>query len=166
MTSGYSRDVLDRPQHPFGRLLPCASPPGRRAYRRARGLRVEGSIMAASAQAAPARLPSISEVDRADEKLGSFMSDLDFFASDVAAFVREDVSLEDAAFMARAGIAVEEKCRYTDPATIVRLLVFADETLDDLDRIRDDAQKLRGDLLWAYRECVIEPDGRRKMRDA
>jgi hypothetical protein len=66
--------------------------------------------------------------------------------------------------MDRAGIAVDEKRRYADPATIARLLVFADDTLEDLERIRCDAEKLRRDLLWVYRDCVMESSGRRQMR--
>jgi hypothetical protein len=111
---------------------------------------------------AVAQLPRISDVDRVNAKLGSVMSDLDVLASNVAAFFTDDVSHDDAVFMERAGIAVDEKQRHADPATIARLLVFADETLNDLETIRDYALRLRRDLLVAYREFVLEPSGRRR----
>ena len=100
-------------------------------------------------------LPKISEVDAADHTIGAFKSDLDKFKSAAETFVRF-VSLNDGMFLEKAGIEVREQRRNADPAIIARLLVFADEVLDDVDQIREDALALRRDLLTAYREFVIE----------
>jgi hypothetical protein len=103
-------------------------------------------------------LPRISDVDAADNKLGSFMSDLDSLTSDVETFSRDAVPLDDADFLHRASIAYEDRERHADPATIARLLVFADEGLEVAGRIREDATRLRKALLAIYREQVIEAD--------
>jgi len=112
------------------------------------------------------QLPSISVIDAADEKMGSFLSDLDDFTSSVKALASNSVPLQDAVFMSKAGIDFEEPPTYIDPALVARLLVFTDEILaDDLDTLRRDAESLRSDLLWIYRMQVIEPSGRRDARE-
>jgi hypothetical protein len=110
------------------------------------------------------RLPSISDVDRADDKLAGFISDLDAFASRAhEKYVSAGVSLEDAAFMVESGIAVEPSdAAASDPAVIARLLVFADEVIDEVELIEQRAIALRHALLVGYRETVIERSGRRR----
>ena len=145
-----SAEVLFARRGESGALIACAPPAS-----------AEGSTMSTTTTPA-VRLPPISEVDRADEKLGSFKSDLDSIRSQTKVFAGNDVSLEDATFLSKTGVEFAERPRSTDPATIARLLVFADEVLDDVEDIREDAKKLRQDLLWAYRMFVIEPSGRRR----
>jgi hypothetical protein len=108
-------------------------------------------------------LPAISAVDAADEKIGSFLSDLDMITSDVAIFAGDEMPLADAVFMSKHGIKIPTgRPRHADPATIARLLVFANEIVDDADSIKRDAEKLREALLSIYRNHVI--DGRRFTR--
>jgi hypothetical protein len=111
-------------------------------------------------------LPSISEVDVADDAIGKFLSDLDWFASAAEKFRGDDVSLEDHVFMDRNGIEFENAPRHVDPAIIARLLVFADEAIDDADKIKRDAERLRGELLTIYRGFVIERSRQRRSDDA
>jgi hypothetical protein len=103
-------------------------------------------------------LPRISDVDTADEHLGRFMSALDSFASEVDAFSRDPVPLDDAHFLFKAGIEYEHRERHADPATIARLLVFADEVLDNLEYVRAEATRLRKALLTIYRYQIIESE--------
>jgi hypothetical protein len=111
-------------------------------------------------------LPPISAVDAADESLGSFKSELASMKLEAATFV-SFVPLDDAHFLDQAGIEVQEPRRHIDPALIARLLVFADDILDDVEYIRKDALALRGSLLTAYREFVIEGRcWREEARDA
>ena len=107
-------------------------------------------------------LPSISEVEEADERCGLFMSSLDALASSVEALSSNDHSHEDEWFAEKNGIELEHRPRYISPATLARGLVFADEVLDDLDVIRENATKLRAALLRLYRYKVIEPSGRER----
>jgi hypothetical protein len=103
-------------------------------------------------------LPSISTVDEADDLLARFLSRLEDFAVTAESFGSDPVSLEDAHFLDRAGIDFEHRERIADPATIARLLVFADETLDDADTVRREAARLREALLVIYRYLVIDRD--------
>jgi hypothetical protein len=110
-------------------------------------------------------LPAISVVDRADNYAGLLLSELDSITSAVERFAGEEVSLEDAVFLDRHGIALdEEEVRNADPALIARLLVFANELEVDAETIREDAARLRTALLAIYRENVYELSGRRRMR--
>lgn len=106
-------------------------------------------------------LPPISKVDHADSHLGLFLSDLDSLTSEVERFAYET---DDAAFLAIHGIASDEGKRVVDPATVARLLVFADELETDAKAVLDYGQKLRAALLSVYRENILEPSGRREMR--
>ena len=107
-------------------------------------------------------LPSISEVDEADEALGQLTSRLEDLASTVDRLDGNDHSLEDELFAEKSGIELERSPRYIDPAALARALVFADEVLDDLGPIRENAMKLRQALLNLYRFHVIEPSGRER----
>ena len=116
--------------------------------------------------AAQLALPSVEEVDAVDEKLGSFLSDLDDFASRVQGLVEPAKSLEDCSFLVRAGIAVgDEAPSNLDPAVFARLLVFADELLGDAQHITDYAAKMGQNLLWIHREVVLDPATRRDTRE-
>jgi hypothetical protein len=109
-------------------------------------------------------LPTISQVDRADDHLGLLLSDLDWMTSDVASFSDSTERMDDAVFLSRHGIADDPEHRYVEPATIARLLVFADELEGDAEALREYAVRLRGSLLWIYRQHIFEPSGRRRMR--
>ena len=100
-------------------------------------------------------LPAISRVDVADRRIGDFMGDLEKFRRQAETFA-SFVPLDDAYFLERAGIEVQEQRRHADPAIIARLLVFAVDVLEDADRIREDALALRGHLLAAYHQFVVE----------
>ena len=101
-------------------------------------------------------LPAVDEVDAADAKIGSFMSDLDAFRSTVEEYASDDMSLEDAVFLDGAGVATANRPRDVDLAEYARLLAFAAEVLRDAEYIAEDARKLQAALLRAYREYVIE----------
>jgi hypothetical protein len=109
-------------------------------------------------------LPTISAVDRADNHLGMLLSDLDWMSSHIERFADEEVSLEDAVFRTDNGIDVDEAPRHVDPAIIARLLVFANELEVDAEAIREYAGRLRASLLSIYRQHLVEPSGRRRMR--
>lgn len=113
-------------------------------------------------------LPPISAVDEADHKLGSFISDLDHLRSEAERFAGESVSLDDAVFLNHAGVEIDEPPREADPALFARLLVFANETIEDAEHIAEDARKLRSALLDAYRYLLIDgrslPTGGRVIR--
>ena len=111
--------------------------------------------------AATMYLPGISEVDDADGKLGSLLSDLDVFVRATEQFSGDDIPLEEALFLDKSGIAFENAPRHVDPAVIARLLVFAEEALDDAEKIRDQPESLRSALLSIYRNYVIERLDRR-----
>jgi hypothetical protein len=110
----------------------------------------------------PPRLPAISEIDRAYEGLGKFISDLDMIVSEAEEFATgESVPVEDYVFMREHGIAVGDDTitaarLATDPAVIARLLVLSIELEDDADTIHRDALRLREQAVTAYREYVIE----------
>ncbi|MGH2921824.1 MAG: hypothetical protein ACRDKU_07160 [Gaiellaceae bacterium] len=105
-------------------------------------------------------LPQISEIDEADDLAARFGSALDDFTTRAEKYIGNDVKLDDAAFLLANGIAVDERPRHADPALFARLLVFADDALDEAERIAEDARRLRRALLVGYREFVI--DGRRR----
>jgi hypothetical protein len=102
-------------------------------------------------------LPSVAEIDAADDKLGEFLSDLDWFTSSAARLAGPAVPLADAVFMCKAGIAFSDRVPFEyDEASFARLLVFANEIETDAERTKEDAAKLRAALLSIYREHVIE----------
>lgn len=112
------------------------------------------------------QLPPISAIDAADEKVGLLLSDLDGFRHTVEVLCGDDVPLADHVFMAKAGIATEERPSYIDPALVCRLLVLVDELLShDLEALRVDAEKIRARLLELYRGEIIEQEGRRRARE-
>ena len=61
-------------------------------------------------------LPGISEVDDADRKLGSLLSDLNVFVRAAQQFDGDDLPLEDALFLDKSGITFENAPRHVDPA--------------------------------------------------
>lgn len=105
-------------------------------------------------------LPAPSVVDAAEAHLGELLSELDSFVHAAEVFSGHQLPLEDAVFLSRNGIEPDpEPSRHVDPAIIARLLVFADELLDDVDAIRAHAENLRRLLLTSYRRHVIERPG-------
>jgi hypothetical protein len=111
-------------------------------------------------------LPAISVVDRADDHLGRLLSDVDAMTSAVESFVGDGMPLHDFLFLRQSGIAIEDSPRHPDPATLARLLVFANELADDAKAIEDYAQRLRAALLTTYRECIIDRRLQREATDA
>jgi hypothetical protein len=110
-------------------------------------------------------LPSIRAIDAADERIGTFLSDLDDFRHRVAILCGENVSIEDASFMLKTGIEIDPEPAHVDPAVLARLLVLVDDVLvNDLETIKRDAEDIRTNLLSLYRENVIEPSGRSRAR--
>ncbi len=103
------------------------------------------------------RLPSVDEINLADDQLAAAKSALDDFTSRAQAFVGlvetipEGVTLED--FIADQAATERE----VDVEALARLLVFADELLEDADDIRAYAIALRQHLLTSYRSYVLEP---------
>ena len=125
--------------------------------------------MSATTTPADIRLPAISHVDRADDRFGLFRSDLDSLRSQLEQFGGDDMPIADAVFLYDNGITLDEQePREVDPAILARLLVFADELLDDLDSVAEDAKRLRSAVLDNYRHLVIEgrslPAGGRVVR--
>jgi hypothetical protein len=103
---------------PRSRIAPCSIRPSilfalyaRQASRpvaespRPGGLSAEGGLMATTPNPAPLEeeLPWTHEVDQADQKLGSFLSDLDLIASSVKRFEGDPISLEEHARLVREG---------------------------------------------------------------
>src|SRR4051812_4182485 len=77
-------------------------------------------------------LPAVSAVDRTDATLATAWPARDGMADELERFALGDGSLADAAFLARAGIAVETDDdeaarRDVSEAAVARLLVFANE---------------------------------------
>jgi hypothetical protein len=110
-------------------------------------------------------LPAISDVDRADDHLGHLLSDLDSLTSEIERYAGETVPIGDHVFLSANGIAPDdEPDEYVDPAIIARLLVFANELEEDGETVLDYGRRIRGSLLWIYRERVFEPNGRSRAR--
>jgi Txe/YoeB family toxin of Txe-Axe toxin-antitoxin module len=125
--------------------------------RRVRGPRRRKEALVATTTRVP-RLPTLTDIDEADEKLGSFMSSLDWFRSEAEMLDRgRDISLDVLVAMGRANIDPPDDYSYEhDDKTFARLLVLADELERDADTIRKDAEKLRQALLGIYRHRVHE----------
>jgi hypothetical protein len=100
-------------------------------------------------------LPPISDVDKADELIGGFLSDLDDLHRRVNELTRT-VPLEDLAFTEANGIQLDNRPVHIEPAAVARLLVFADEVIEDAAHIAEYAEKIRGGVLRLYRNHVIE----------
>jgi hypothetical protein len=104
-------------------------------------------------------LPSIHEVDEADNQLGSFLSDLDHLVSTVKTLAGGDLSLEEATRLVEVGKPLPHHHLHIDPAVFARLLVFADELERVAQSVKKDAGELRFSLLSLYRFEVIEKGG-------
>lgn len=107
--------------------------------------------MSATATRVP-RLPTLNDIEEADNKLGSFMSSLDWFTSEAEAIDKgREIPLDVAAAMIRNNVEFEDSFPYEhDDKTFARLLVFADELLNDAESIERDAHRLRQALLGIY----------------
>jgi hypothetical protein len=109
-------------------------------------------------------LPAISDVDRADDHLGHLLSALDSLTDEIEHYA-EGAHIEDYVFLTGNGIAPDdEPDEYVDPAIIARLLVFANELEEDGEAVVEYGRRIRGSLLWIYRERVFEPNGRSRAR--
>jgi hypothetical protein len=99
---------------------------------------------------------TVEEIDLADHKLSSYVADLDAFLAAARHDVGTDASLEDAAFMHRAGIASDAAESAIEDEAFRRLLVHASETIDVAETIKRDAENLRDLLVRLYRDATID----------
>jgi hypothetical protein len=106
------------------------------------------------------RLPTFADIEEAEEKLGSFMSSLDWFTSEAEGIDKgRDIPLDVLIAMGRAKIRPPDNFPYEhDERVFARLLVFADELDTDAESIRKDAARLRQALLGIYRHRIIDPE--------
>jgi hypothetical protein len=105
----------------------------------------------------PPGLPSIADVDAADQHLGAFMSELDWFVTQTKRLEGDDLPVEDYVFLLKAGVDWPDYEIAIEPETFPRLLVFANQLEGDAEKIKEDAAELRRHLLNAYQEYVTEP---------
>ena len=101
-------------------------------------------------------LPTLEEVEATDHKLGSALSDLDDFAHRVERMCGDTQSVDDYAFMVTAKVTLPSEPIAYDGERFARLLVFADELVEDAERLRKDAERLRAHLLQLYRSEVTD----------
>jgi len=113
----------------------------------------------ATKTAEPLTLPTIAEVQAAESKVGSALSDLDVFLHDlqrIAGRKAPDELLKKGDL--DAIIAYEKPPAWIfDPETFARLLVLAGDLQEDARRLGADAEKLQTALLRLYRDRVIDP---------
>jgi hypothetical protein len=106
--------------------------------------------------AAVETLPPTDDVNEVDNKLGSFLSDLDSLTSVVESLEGDGISFDEALRLENLGIKWEPRNIEIDSEALARLLVFADELTTDAERITEYAEKLRHALLSLYRWHVLE----------
>jgi hypothetical protein len=104
-------------------------------------------------------LPSLGEIEATDEKLGSTLSDLECFASIVKHLCGDEppLPLDEALSRLREGTLPDLPAFEYEAAQFARLLVLADEVLEDAERLGSYASELRDGLLQLYRDRVLEP---------
>jgi hypothetical protein len=101
-------------------------------------------------------LPSIVTVNEIEEKLGLFLSDLDALEGDVSKLDGDPISLEEHVMLDKMGVRWPERELDIRPDVLARLLVFANELEDDVQRITEHGRRLRTSLLSLYRLQVVE----------
>ena len=97
-------------------------------------------------------LPSRSELELADYKIGSFLSDLDSMLSAVKGLSPNSITVEEYLRLTEAG----EELPATPPldeAELARIVVFATEVLGDAERIAELAQALQREAAALHREA-------------
>lgn len=100
----------------------------------------------------PPRLPSAEALALAEEKLTSFKSDLDWFASNLERAARgEPMTLAQYRYAVAEAIELPEHERY-DRDELARLVVFATNVLSDAEEIAADGRTLQQAALALYNE--------------
>ncbi len=108
-------------------------------------------------------LPAPAEIELADYLMSTFLTELDSVAMDVKSALGLTVPIEEALATWRSGgemIQTEE----LDAATVLRLLEFAGDLLEDAERIQITAREMQRALLSAWRSQreLADPDGVRE----
>jgi hypothetical protein len=108
----------------------------------------------------PVELPSIEEIELADYKLGSLLSDLDMIERAVKDVDGVGMSVEE--YLADPA-GVEKAMKATDeavePETLLRLLAFANEIQNDGQTLTKYGESLQSLVLSIYTEAVLNrPD--------
>ena len=107
-------------------------------------------------------LPNGAEVDLADYKIGSVMSDLDSIRSALERCAGDTISLREYRYREAEGIALPESPGY-DPDELARLVVFATDVLADVETIRDDARAIQETARHLYHEQAYDDRAHRAL---
>ena len=117
----------------------------------------------AAALTEPARLPSVEEVRKTDDRLGSVLSDLDWFTTTLEQLTGDELPAQDYLFMRKEGISWPDRPVGFDPAAYAALVRSWLELDEGADLIKEYAAQLRASLN-AYRVFVIDGTDRREVR--
>jgi hypothetical protein len=104
-------------------------------------------------------LPTLEEIDAADDKICSVLSRVDEFVMLAEKIDQAGVvSLADYQ-MSERGIALDDDPEFLfEPASFLRLLVLATDRQEDAERLRADAQKLEETLRAVYHKHLDEEE--------
>lgn len=107
-------------------------------------------------------LPSRAEVDLADYKIGSLMSDLNWIRSTIEDCEGDTISLREYQYQQAEGIVPPEPPDY-DPDELARLVVFATDVLADVETLRDDARAIQEVARHLYRTQAYDDRSHRAL---
>jgi hypothetical protein len=107
-------------------------------------------------------LPSRAEVDLADYKIGSVMSDLDSIHTTIQSCAGDTISLQEYRYRQAEGFAFPDAPEY-DPDELARLVVFATDVLADVETIREDARAIQEVARHLHHEQAYDDRAQRAL---